>query len=93
MRFPVVYISDFSKKGGVYYDLIANSRLLVKELQRLCQQLQYDDFQTEYITVELDEKEYLIDCICTRQTNSDPAMRHMCIKLMEPTDIGGGIIR
>lgn len=73
--------------------MISNTRLLIDELQRLSRQLRYDDFQTEFITVELDEKEYLIDCICTRKTNSDPAMRHMCIKLREPTDIGGGIIR
>lgn len=73
--------------------MISNTRLLINELQRLSQQLMYEDFQTEFITVELDEKEYLIDCICTRQTNSDPAMRHMCIKLKEPQDIGGGIIR
>lgn len=53
----------------------------------------YDDFTTEFITVELDDEEYLIDGICTRGTNSDPSMRHMCIKLKRPTDIGGGIIR
>lgn len=75
------------------HGLLSNARLLIRELERYLQQLRYDDFQTEFITVELDEEEYLIEGICTRQTNSDPSMRHMCIKLKNPTDSGGGIIR
>lgn len=73
--------------------MISNSRLLIEGLQRLSEQIQYSDFETEFITVELDEKEYLIDGLCMRQTASDPVMRHICIKLKEPQDIGGGIIR
>lgn len=74
--------------------MISNSWLLVKELERFTRQLQCDDFCTEYITVEdEDGNQYLIDSICLRRTNSDPAMRHMCLKLKKPTDIGGGIIR
>lgn len=73
--------------------MISNARLLINELNRYMQQVRFDDFQTEFITVELDEDEYLIDGICTRRTNSDPSMKHMCIKLKNPTDSGGGIIR
>lgn len=80
-------------RKGVCYDLMCNARLLINELDRYLQQLRFDDFQTEFITVELDEEEYLIDGICTRRTNSDPSMTHMCIKIKRPTDSGGGIIR
>ena len=73
--------------------MISNARLLISEIDRYLQQLRFDDFQTEFITVELDDDEYMIDCICTRQTHSDPSMRHMCIKLKKQTDSGGGIIR
>lgn len=75
------------------YGLLSNVRLLIRELERYLQQMRYDDFQTEFITVELEDKEYIIDGICTRKTNSDPSMRHMCIKLKSTTDSGGGIIR
>lgn len=78
---------------GVCYGLLSNARLLIRELERYLRSMIYDDFTTEFITVELDDEEYLIDGICTRGTNSDPSMRHMCIKLKRPTDIGGGIIR
>ncbi len=73
--------------------MISNTRLLIRELQRVLSRIEYNDFETEYLTVELGDKQYLVDSICLRQTNSDPAMRHMCLKLVEPTDIGGGIIR
>ena len=74
--------------------MIANARLLVKEIERYVEQLRYDDFCTEYIVAETEDgKQYLIDSISTKLTHSDPTMRHMCIKLKEPTDIGGGIIR
>ena len=75
------------------YGLLSNARLLIRELERYLRSMIYDDFTTEFITVELDDEEYLIDGICTRGTNSDPSMRHICIKLKRPTDIGGGIIR
>ena len=73
--------------------MISNARLLINELNRYMQQVRFDDFQTEFITVELDEDEYLIDGICTRRTNSDPSMKHRCIKLQNPTVSGGGLIR
>lgn len=76
------------------YGLIANTRLLVNELERFTRQLQYEDFFTEYITVETEDGEqYLIDNICLRYTNSDPSMRHVCLKLVKPTTFGGGIIQ
>ena len=80
-------------RKGVCYGLIGNVGMLIDELERYRRSFFYDDFQTEFLTVELDEEEYLIDGICTRKTNSDPSMRHMCIKLKRPTTSGGGIIR
>ena len=77
----------------MYYDLICNVGMLIDELERYRRSFFYDDFQTELLTVELDGEEYLIDGICTRKTNSDPSMRHMCITLKRPTTCGGGIIR
>lgn len=73
--------------------MISNTRLLISELQRMLSKIEFNDFETEYITVELGEDQYIIDNICLRQTNSDPSMRHMCLKLAEPRDIGGGILR
>ena len=73
--------------------MIGNVTMLVDALEKYKRQFYYDDFQTEFLTVELDDEEYLIDGICTRQTNSDPSMRHMCIKIKRPTTCGGGIIR
>lgn len=73
--------------------MISNTRLLINELQRMLSRIEFNDFETEYITVELGDEQYVIDSICLRQTNSDPAMRHMCLKLVEPRDIGGGVIR
>lgn len=75
------------------YGLLSNARLLINELNRYLQEIRFDDFQTEFITVELDDEEYLIDGICTRNTHSDPVMKHMCIRIRRPTDSGGGIIR
>ena len=73
--------------------MIGNVGMLIDELERYRRSFFYDDFQTEFLTVELDGEEYLIDGRCTRKTNSDPSMRHMCIKLRRPTTCGGGIIR
>lgn len=73
--------------------MISNSRLLVSELKRAMRMMQFDDFQTEYITAEVDGEEYVIDSIGFRNTHSDPQMTHLCLRLTKPRDIGGGIIR
>lgn len=80
-------------KGGVGTEVISNSRLLISELKRMSERSLFDDFHTEYITIDVDGQEYLIDSICVRKTHSDPVMNHLCLKAIKPQDIGGGIIR
>ena len=80
-------------KGGGGTEVISNSRLLINELKRMSEKSVFDDFLTEYITIDVDGTEYLIDSICVRNTHSDPVMKHLCLKTVKPQDIGGGIIR
>ena len=55
-----VYNKKKLLRKGVYYDLIGNVGMLIDELERYRRSFFYDDFQTEFLTVELDGEEYLI---------------------------------
>ena len=73
--------------------MITHADMLVRELKNVLEKQGGTDFQSEYITVELDEEQYLIDSICHRKTHSDPPMTHLCLKVKRPDAYGCGVIR
>lgn len=80
-------------KGGICSRVILYADALVRELQDVLRKQKKNDFENEYITVELDEEQFIIDTICHRKMHSDPECTHLCLKLRRPDSYGCGIIR